>query len=263
MLPYHRLADRVAVIATTGKSYRRSAWMLELEWRIGYASSWGRPSPTFAVVRHLKAVALALLVASQSIAQSTPRIGNGVSAAQGVINSMAPGADRAALQAGLDAFKKMDAGGRVSVHPTPGGTGGARDAFTHAEFDVGPGVVSGSGPEVGAGAERTELGPDLVDPSVTSPGLLGAILVHEGIRSTQTFLRLGPLPAGSSYLERCNYWRNEMEVYLLHEKLCAAAFAKAIGDGNEPEANAWHKRRSRRKLRVDEAKLILQLLNCP
>jgi hypothetical protein len=214
-------------------------------------------------VRSIVVAALWLLGATSGVcAQSTPAIGNGMAFAQAVINSMPNGADRQALQAGLDSIRKLDAGGRVCEHPAPGGTGGSGDAFTHSEFDLGD--VAGSGPEVGAGNERTDLGPDLVDPSKTDPGVLGQILIHEGIRSMQSYIKTGPLPAGSTYDQRCQFWRNELEAYRLDEKYCHAAMVMTIEQsGNMEEAEKWSKERNKRRRRVDYVRSLLLLLNCP
>lgn len=125
------------------------------------------------------------------------------------MDSMPPGAARDTCQAGLANFRAMLAAGKVGPNPRPRSTNdpGPDGAGTTPEVKIpGPdGEMSGTG-EVGAGAERIELGsttndkpgeqslvgaPDAPAPPGSTPPSeqLASVLIHEGLRTAQEFVR--------------------------------------------------------------------------
>jgi hypothetical protein len=166
--------------------------------------------------------------------------------AQAIIDSMPFPAERASVQAALDNFKKMNAAGKVSVSESPGG-GDRGDAFTYREWSLPGPPASGSGPEVGAGGERIELGVDLVDPQITSDLVLAGVLLHEGLRCAQTIIVIG-----SSGDWICQFWLNEYTAYRMQVRFLQAAIALGIAGGaSEVQINDMANMRRSRQRRAD------------
>lgn len=235
--------------------------------------------------RPLVTLVSAVLVGLPLSAQSAPsvaqnlRIDAAEARAQQIINHMPPGASRSTAQRGLDNFRRMRAAGKVRISPDPGrplAPGGVpvrpkpnpHNAFTTAEYVIpggggGGGECGGTG-EVGAGGKRIVLGgvPDQApgtggstgspsgdNPNTDDPGVLGAKLVHEGLRTGQDWAgdETGN-PRDNS--EACRRANNDYEVYMIQERYFASAKQLAQQSNDEKRADGYERFRKARLVRA-------------
>ncbi|MFN6194340.1 MAG: hypothetical protein ACK58T_04385 [Phycisphaerae bacterium] len=219
---------------------------------------------------------VALLLAASLVAQpagTTPLSGGqsasvsaGATTAETQINNMPDGPMKDLCSAGIANFKKMQGAGRViNANGRAGTTGTSAHAEPEGRNAAGQ-ATSTSG--VGVGGEYICLGDKV---PTLSPHEMGAMLVHEGIRTKQTGDRTPP-PAGGGgggggggwqppLPERMREWHNDWQVYAAQSAYYSAMAALAQATpGVNPKFIEWcHKRaQARRTTAAENARNIGQ-----